>query len=508
MPFGVNFPEFPTPEEITGGQQPANPLDAFKDWSPEETEAFKQSGSLYNQYSQHTTTPESFQNFLKMDPYHQQELAQYGKLPDLSTDTNVRVGPINEGTGDPLVGDPYTSPEVGRRQDLYDNMSFYGAPWATGGGATDTTGSPAPDESPSPFYGTQSYALTQPGAGERWNDATWYRYLSDPYSRGIRENIEQMGGPGQSQDFYATAFGQGGAGAGGMRGRGPESVMLGGHMMGMGDVTQRLGRGTAGERFQRGFAGRRPDVGMDAGLDPYYDRAKQRAMSDIERETAALGAYGSSAGQDLKREALTDLAAEQANREADFRMRQLAEERGWEGLGGQLAGQAGAQQLGRDAAMRQWDVLGGQLAGQAGAAQRGWTAQGAQAAQAAETADFMRDQAVGQAFNQLSHHDLQRLVSGQNTAATAQMLQETRERYPFMDTLQVLQTIMPTVASAMGSMTDTDLQLLMQGIDAGLAGTKQAVSESERRREDVKEGADTVMEMSTTKWGGGGGGGM
>jgi hypothetical protein len=113
------------------------------------------------------------------------------------------------------------------------------------------------------------------------------------------------------------------------------------------------------------FRSSMPQFNTDAGLQPYYDRAKQRAMEDITQQTSALGAYGSSAGQGLMSQALTDLSAEQANREADYRLRQLQEQRGWEGLGGQLAGQGGAAQRGWGQLGLGQQELGGRMAGMA-----------------------------------------------------------------------------------------------------------------------------------------------
>lgn len=107
---------------------------------------------------------------------------------------------------------------------------------------------------------------------------------------------------------------------------------------------------------------RSEQLAQDPGLGAYYDRAKERAGADINNQLAARGGFGSSAGMGLVGEAMTDLEAQRANREADYaravagqadqmRMQQL-------GLGGQLAGQAQAD------AMRRLG-LGGQLAGAA-----------------------------------------------------------------------------------------------------------------------------------------------
>lgn len=86
----------------------------------------------------------------------------------------------------------------------------------------------------------------------------------------------------------------------------------------------------------------KPNLATDPGLDPYYDRARSRLSADLNNQYGSRGMYGSSAALSGLSEGLGGLNAEQANREADFKMRQMAEQRAWEALGGQLAGQADA----------------------------------------------------------------------------------------------------------------------------------------------------------------------
>jgi len=88
------------------------------------------------------------------------------------------------------------------------------------------------------------------------------------------------------------------------------------------------------------FSGVRPDISADAGLGPYYENAKRRAAESINNAMGARGAYGSSAANDMISGAFTNLEAERANREADYGLNRLAEQRAWENLGGDLAGAA------------------------------------------------------------------------------------------------------------------------------------------------------------------------
>ncbi len=73
--------------------------------------------------------------------------------------------------------------------------------------------------------------------------------------------------------------------------------------------------------------------GSAPNLDPYYDNAKRRAAEDINSNFASRGAYGSSAALDSLGETMTNLNAEQANREGEYDLQRY-------GLGGQLGSTA------------------------------------------------------------------------------------------------------------------------------------------------------------------------
>lgn len=109
----------------------------------------------------------------------------------------------------------------------------------------------------------------------------------------------------------------------------------------------------------------RPVLAEDPGLEPYYARARDRLTQGIDREFAGRGMYGSSAAFDQLSEGLGGLNAEQANREAAYNLQRTAEQRLWEQLGGQLAGQADANSRGNTGQELQWLMGMGNLAGNA-----------------------------------------------------------------------------------------------------------------------------------------------
>lgn len=108
--------------------------------------------------------------------------------------------------------------------------------------------------------------------------------------------------------------------------------------------------------FQQ-YTGAMPNIATDPGLAPYYNNAEKRSTEGINQAVAARGAYGSSAANDQISRGITDLEADKANREADYNLRRIGEQRAWQGLGGQLAGQADSQSQAASQDAQNWAGL-------------------------------------------------------------------------------------------------------------------------------------------------------
>jgi hypothetical protein len=126
------------------------------------------------------------------------------------------------------------------------------------------------------------------------------------------------------------------------------------------------GASNRADEFYQQFLPNMPDINSDPGLDPYYDNARRKAAEEINRNMAARGMWGSSAAGDLIGEANVNLGAEQANREAQYRLDRLAEQRNWQTTGGQLASSADTSSRGQSENERAWT---GELADIAATAQ-------------------------------------------------------------------------------------------------------------------------------------------
>lgn len=182
--------------------------------------------------------------------------------------------------------------------------------WAALQGITNPA--PAPAAAPPPAPGMGPGALSGPGPLED----TWAQYGSQFFQ------------PGRAAQWYdsegADAFGQ----------FGDQSMQLWNKLNGMWnwrpDTTNR-----ADEAYQS-FVDATPNFDMQPTFGSYYEHAADRLGERFNDEAAARGMLGSSSAMGEYGDAMASLEAERANRESDFDLARLGEERAWLGLGGAL----------------------------------------------------------------------------------------------------------------------------------------------------------------------------
>lgn len=138
------------------------------------------------------------------------------------------------------------------------------------------------------------------------------------------------------------------------------------------------------------YTGQMPNISSEPGFGAYFENAKNRAAESINQAMAARGAYGSSAANDQTARAFTDLEGQRALKEADYTLQRLAEQRGWQGLGGQLAGQADSNSLALSQDEQRWTQLLSQLGMDASQLGLQRTNAGMDAAMAAQNAQRAR----------------------------------------------------------------------------------------------------------------------
>lgn len=92
---------------------------------------------------------------------------------------------------------------------------------------------------------------------------------------------------------------------------------------------------------------------MQPKFDAYYDRMKEKTMGDVNAQSAARGAYGSSAGLNGSIGAALDVEAQRAKAETDFMLADSANQANWQGILGNQGRNADLSGLGAfDADMR------------------------------------------------------------------------------------------------------------------------------------------------------------
>lgn len=215
------------------------------------------------------------------------------------------------------------------------------------------------------FYGQNAGQFQAPGAAENW----------------FAGHSGQFDKPGAAEDFYSAH---------------------------KGDLANMPGLSNHAEEAYQHTRGNMPDIASDPGLDPYYKHAAQVGTQNLNTQLAARGAYGSSVGTGQIGNLLQGLGAEQANREAQYHLDRLAEQRGWEGLQGQLASGADSSS-GRIHDAKLSDLMGfGNLAQSAGQSSLSRLLGASGAASAAQGAQTARLSAGTSAAGQASDADIAR----------------------------------------------------------------------------------------------------
>lgn len=305
--------------------------------------------------------------------------------------------------------------------DLYQGVPTVTGTRATGGTsnmvqnpAAAPTAAPAAQPA-APSMGSTTGEFGGPGAAESAYAANSGKFFgSNPLQDWWTQNSSTFGQPGQGEQYWNQ-------------------------------VSGRLMAPTNSEQTFKNFQA--PTLAQTPNLQSYYDVAQKRAADVINRGLAARGMYGSTAGlQQLGRSA-TDLAAEEANRNAQYEIERQQEQRAWEQLHGGLASaadMAGTQRMG----------LGGSIS------------------QGAEGQALQRLGMGGNAAAATANTGLNYLNSGMGAAEGAQGLQMQRGQNLFNNTYlpsrDIGQMMMGGYGGAMGS--DQAIFDAIQSLGLGEAG--------------------------------------
>lgn len=213
------------------------------------------------------------------------------------------------------------------------------------------------------------------------------------------------------------------------------------------------------------YQGAMPNISSEPGFGSYFENAKNRAAESINQAMAARGAYGSSAANDQTSRAFTDLEGQRALKEADYNLQRLGEQRGWQSLGGQLAGQADTNSLNNANNERQWTQLLSQL---------------------------------GLDASQLG---LNRTNAGMDAALSAQGAQRTRGQDYFNNQLATGDRMADLYKATILPGLDNDAAMMEQASSGGIAAGNQAANNERTNAQDTLGYANTAASLYNSFYG-------
>lgn len=328
---------------------------------------------------------------------------------------------------------------------------------------------------------------TMPGLGEAAGMAVTNRFLNNQSPLGVLwpKLNRAMSSPTYSEDFIRKMSGY---------------AMEPG--IGQQNVAQTLSAGgptQANEAWEM-FLGSRPEISADAGLGPYYEDAKRRALEDIRQSSAARGVYGSSAAVDAEQEAISSLEAQRANREADYRLRTLGEQRAWDTLMGQLGSSAAGQDLS--------SMLG---LGNLGLSSEGMDLNRLLGATSAAARQGGLEQSrlgmIGQLAGMASGDEINRLMGASTASTGAQNLRDSRIQNAFLNMLGLGGQIFEPTLGYQGDTVSLDASTLNAINNALLGKTGAGVAQSQNEAAKNEKGLANIFELVGIGQGGDGGGG-
>jgi len=286
------------------------------------------------------------------------------------------------------------------------------------------------------------------------------------------------------------------------------------------------GQNDSSSYYQQHMANR-PDISKEPGLDAYYNTAIERSLEDQQRASAARGQYGSTTAQDMEGRRIAELRGEQANREADYNLARLAEQRSWEGLGGDLANQS-------QDARRSWvDTLGGlsqgaDTANTSRALSQSNIAQGADASDLAKmlgvsnitstadaanlakvlgqtTAASTTDEAINNRVKSWSdlgtnadQNTLTKIISGLSGAQTSQNMYQDRVRLPLQDIGSTTSSIESILGPAFSGLFGSDQDILESLTSLAGGTTKENAGQRTDQSNQALNSLSTLMETMKT----------
>lgn len=227
-----------------------------------------------------------------------------------------------------------------------------------------------------------------------------------------------------------------------------------------------------------------PNLAPDAGFGQYYQNAEANAAAGINAQMAARGLYGSSAATGQLAQMYQGMEGDRANREAQYNLARAAENRGWQGLFGQLAGQS--------------DTMSGQQSHN----QLAWMQGLGGLANQGEALGLQRTGLYGQLANQADVTGLNYLNSGMNAAQAAQGLGMQRGQNMFNNELNFGNAMSGAMGQEYNGMFGTDLNLFNTENGMGVAAGTEQTNQNQLQNQQLMQ---ALAALAKSQAGGGGG---
>lgn len=234
----------------------------------------------------------------------------------------------------------------------------------------------------------------------------------------------------------------------------------------------------------------RPNIATDPGLSPYYANARKVGQEALNNQMAARGGFNSSAGLDQLNTFNQGLAGDQANREAQYNLQRLGEQRAWDQLGGQLASGLDQNALANSQNQMGWAQALGGLANQGQGMQLSRLNAGMSGAGNADTAM------------------LNRLNQGMSAANTTQQNQMQRAQQLFGNQMTLGGALSDMAGNTYNQMLGSDQQLMDAAMASEMGLANEATNQGYRGQQQNRQGlSDAMSIVGMGGLGGGGGGG-
>jgi hypothetical protein len=229
----------------------------------------------------------------------------------------------------------------------------------------------------------------------------------------------------------------------------------------MGAVTGNLENNPL-SRAMAEYRSAKPNLSADAGLDPFFDRQREKLTEEINRTMAARGRYGSSAAGDLIEEGYADLGAQQALKEADYNLARSAEQRGWEGLG--ITGAAA-----ESGALQGWVNTGGALAGGVESMEMSKDIAALQAATGMNAQEIQQSVSAISSAVGVDAGEVSRWLAATQAGVSSETMKNTQQNYALDAIMQPIMAIANLANSTYGGMFEADDAYLSSilGFDIG-----------------------------------------